>query len=78
MAAPRWLRSNVAAFGGDADTITVSGGSAGANNVLAGMTSPMAKGLFHKIVARSGGISLVSNLPAGTSPVLSALATWQA
>ncbi|KQP38857.1 carboxylesterase/lipase family protein [Pseudorhodoferax sp. Leaf274] len=78
MAALRWLRGNAAAFGGDADNITVSGESAGANNVLAVMTSPMAKGLFHKIVALSGGISLASNLPAGTSPALSPLATWQA
>jgi para-nitrobenzyl esterase len=78
MAALRWLRGNVAAFGGDADNITVSGESAGANNVLAVMTSPMAKGLFHKIVALSGGISLASNLPAGASPALSPLATWQA
>ncbi|PZP98507.1 MAG: carboxylesterase [Variovorax paradoxus] len=78
MAALRWLRANAAAFGGDADNITVSGESAGANNVLAVMTSPMAKGLFHKIVALSGGISLASNLPAGASPALNPLATWQA
>ena len=78
MAALRWLRSNAAAFGGDADNITVSGESAGANNVLAVMTSPMARGLFHRIVALSGGISLASNLPAGASPALNPLATWQA
>ncbi|RCW72721.1 carboxylesterase/lipase family protein [Pseudorhodoferax soli] len=78
MAALRWLRSNAAAFGGDADNITVSGESAGANNVLAVMTSPMARGLFHKIVALSGGISLASDLPAGASPALNPLATWQA
>ncbi|WP_326543269.1 carboxylesterase/lipase family protein [Pseudorhodoferax sp.] len=78
MAAMRWLRSNAAAFGGDADNITVSGESAGANNVLAVMTSPMARGLFHKIIALSGGISLASNLPAGASPALNPLATWQA
>lgn len=78
MAALRWLRTNVAAFGGDADNITVSGESAGANNVLAVMTSPMARGLFHKIVALSGGISLAGNLPSGTSPALSPLASWQA
>lgn len=78
MAALRWLRTNVAAFGGDADNITVSGESAGANNVLAVMTSPMARGLFHKIVALSGGISLAGNLPSGASPALSPLASWQA
>lgn len=78
MAALRWLRTNVAAFGGDADNITVSGESAGANNVLAVMTSPMARGLFHKIVALSGGISLAGNLPSGTSPALSPLASWHA
>ena len=78
MAALRYLQKNVAAFGGDPDNATFSGESAGANNALAIMTSPMAKGLFHKLIALSGGISLASNLPPGTSPALVPAATWQA
>ncbi|KQP14908.1 carboxylesterase/lipase family protein [Pseudorhodoferax sp. Leaf267] len=78
LAALRYLQKNIAAFGGDPDNVTLSGESAGANNVLAVMTSPMGKGLFHRMFAMSGGISLAGNLPAGTSPALSPLPVWQA
>ncbi|WP_176664374.1 carboxylesterase family protein [Variovorax sp. SG517] len=71
MAALRFIRDNVASFGGDPGNVTLSGESAGATNLLSVMTSPMAKGLFHKAFEMSGGISLASNLPAGTLPSLS-------
>jgi len=71
MAALRFIRDNVASFGGDPGNVTLSGESAGATNLLAVMTSPMAKGLFHKAFEMSGGISLASNLPPGTLPSLS-------
>ena len=71
MAALRFVRDNVANFGGDPANVTLSGESAGATNLLAVMTSPMAKGLFHKAFEMSGGISLASNLPARTLPSLS-------
>lgn len=70
MAALRFIRNNVAGFGGDPNNVTLSGESAGATNLLAVMTSPMAKGLFHKAFEMSGGISLASNLPPGTLPSL--------
>jgi len=70
MAALRFIRGNAASFGGDAANVTLSGESAGATNLLAVMTSPMAKGLFHKAFEMSGGISLASNLPAQTLPTL--------
>ncbi|MDQ0038344.1 para-nitrobenzyl esterase [Variovorax boronicumulans] len=70
MAALRFIKSNVANFGGDPGNVTLSGESAGATNLLAVMTSPMAKGLFHKAFEMSGGISLASNLPARTLPSL--------
>lgn len=70
MAALRFIQSNVANFGGDPGNVTLSGESAGATNLLAVMTSPMAKGLFHKAFEMSGGISLASNLPAKTLPTL--------
>ena len=70
MAALRFIRNNVAGFGGDPGNVTLSGESAGATNLLAVMTSPMAKGLFHKAFEMSGGISLASNLPPGTLPSL--------
>lgn len=71
MAALRFIRDNVANFGGDPGNVTLSGESAGATNLLSVMTSPMAKGLFHKAFEMSGGISLATNLPPGTLPSLS-------
>ncbi len=71
MAALRFIRDNVGNFGGDPGNVTLSGESAGATNLLSVMTSPMAKGLFHKAFEMSGGISLASNLPPGTLPSLS-------
>lgn len=70
MAALRFIKNNIANFGGDPGNVTLSGESAGATNLLAVMTSPMAKGLFHKAFEMSGGISLASNLPPGTLPTL--------
>ncbi|MGJ7499232.1 carboxylesterase/lipase family protein [Variovorax sp. ZT5P49] len=70
MAALRFIQSNVANFGGDPGNVTLSGESAGATNLLSVMTSPMAKGLFHKAFEMSGGISLAGNLPPGTLPSL--------
>jgi len=71
MAALRFIADNVANFGGDPGNVTLSGESAGATNLLSVMTSPMAKGLFHKAFEMSGGISLATNLPPGTLPSLS-------
>ncbi|MGJ7574192.1 carboxylesterase/lipase family protein [Variovorax sp. RB2P76] len=72
MAALRFIQNNVSAFGGDPGNVTLSGESAGATNLLAIMTSPMAKGLFHKVIEMSGGISMASNLVGkpGASPAL--------
>lgn len=55
----RWVRENIAAFGGDPGNITLFGESAGALSVIELMTSPLARGLFHKVIVQSG--YLVSN-----------------
>lgn len=53
-----WVKENSASFGGDSSNITLSGQSAGARDVLASLVSPLAKGLFQKAIAFSGGMTL--------------------
>jgi len=51
-----WVRSNISGFGGDPNNVTIFGESAGGYNVAALLSSPLAKGLFHKAIIQSGGI----------------------
>lgn len=53
IAALRFVKDNIAAFGGDPDNITLFGQSAGGASVLALMIMPEAKGLFDKAIAQS-------------------------
>ncbi|MBW8881456.1 MAG: carboxylesterase family protein, partial [Asticcacaulis sp.] len=50
----KWVRHNIAAFGGDPDNVTLFGHSAGAQDVGLLLASPLAKGLFHKAISESG------------------------
>jgi para-nitrobenzyl esterase len=47
------VRKNIAAFGGDPDCVMIFGESAGAQNVLTLLASPLAAGLFHRAIAQS-------------------------
>lgn len=53
VAALRWVRDNIASFGGDPDNITVVGQSAGAGAIAAMMTMPEARGLFRRAILQS-------------------------
>lgn len=78
----KFVQANIASFGGDPKNVTLMGESAGAVNIYALMTSPLvvnaSQPLFHRVAPMSGGISLASNLPAGSIPVLVPEATWKA
>ena len=54
IAALRWVHDNIARFGGDPRNVTVFSQSAGAVDATVLMTSPLAAGLFHKVIAESG------------------------
>jgi para-nitrobenzyl esterase len=60
LAALGWVRDNISAFGGDPGCVTIFGESAGGQNVLLLMASPLAAGLFHRAIAQSPVAETVS------------------
>jgi para-nitrobenzyl esterase len=63
IAALRWVRDNIAAFGGDPHSVTVAGQSAGAIDIGMLLTSPESVGLFQKAIGESGGALTAPLLP---------------
>ncbi len=54
IAALKWIKKNIQAFGGDPGNVTIFGQSAGGYNVCYLMATPFAKGFFHRAIAESG------------------------
>ncbi|KAJ3646360.1 hypothetical protein Zmor_023950 [Zophobas morio] len=52
--AMKWVQKNIASFGGDPNSVTLYGYSAGAWSITLHMVSPMSRGLFHKAILGSG------------------------
>lgn len=55
VAALKWVRANIRAFGGDPSNVTIFGESAGGRSVNTLMAMPAARGLFARAIAQSGG-----------------------
>ena len=73
IAALKWVRDNIEGFGGDPGNVTLFGESAGGISVLALMTAPSARGLFHKAIVQSGGGRWIApSLEASSGKFLSA------
>ena len=58
----RWVKDNIRAFGGDPDTVTIFGESAGSMSVGAHVLSPQSRGLFKRGIMQSGSIKDIDNL----------------
>jgi len=59
VAALRWVRQEIAAFGGDPTNVTVFGESAGAMSIAALMAMPSTAGLFQKAILQSGAANML-------------------
>ncbi|SFW77134.1 carboxylesterase/lipase family protein [Amycolatopsis australiensis] len=59
LAALRWVRENIAGFGGDPANVTFAGHASGAVSVACLLASPLSQGLFHRAIVQSGHPEMV-------------------
>lgn len=57
ISALKWVRDNIAGFGGDPHNVTLFGQSGGGAKAISLMASPLAVGLFHKVICQSGMVA---------------------
>lgn len=67
LCALRWVRENIAAFGGDPGHVTLMGQSAGAKSAASLMVLPAAQGLFHGVILQSGGVQCIRDAVTASS-----------
>jgi para-nitrobenzyl esterase len=71
----RWVRDNIAFFGGDPLNVTIFGESAGGLSVFSQLASPAAANLFHKAIVESGAYQLSTQTLATAESIGTAFAT---
>ena len=67
VAALKWVKANIAQFGGDPDNVTIFGQSGGGSKVSTLLAMPSAQGLFHKAIIQSGAAVKVGTVEAATA-----------
>lgn len=74
VAALRWVKENIANFGGDPDCVTIFGQSGGGGKVSTLLCMPSAKGLFHRAMVMSG--SFLGSTPQKEAREVGELTAW--
>ncbi|XP_064414855.1 fatty acyl-CoA hydrolase precursor, medium chain-like [Latimeria chalumnae] len=70
----QWIQENIKSFGGDPNSVTIFGESAGGISVSMQVLSPMSKGLFHKAISESGVASFPGLVSSNPKQIMSKIA----